>query len=481
VRDKLRLTSFCIVVWASVAAAQTVTTSGGNTNTVPKFSGSTTLVNSAITEVNGNVGIGTTGPISALTLAGSGNPNPNTGSQIDYPGENLTFVNKTPTGNFKLGGIRIVQPTGYYLDRGNMVFTVGTGGFGTLDAVTIQSPTGNMGIGTTSPGSALEVNGSLTLSGGSNGTIKFADGSIQSTAYSPQAANVDSALSFSNGMLQVAGNIQIGNSSPNCNSPTGLFYYGQISNILLDCNQNIYFLSGMTINSNAQLVAQTSSPVGLYTQNDGFHFMADTGIAVGSAYTPSERLTIKSTTGNVGIGTTSPGATLDVAGNLKLSGAGASLTFSDGTVQSTAWSGTLCGGDYAEAVHITGERNQYEPGDVLVVDPDHPGHFLKAGEKYSTLVAGIYSTKPGIIGRRQTSDPRLASTEIPMAMVGVVPTKVTAENGPIHPGDILVTSSTSGRAMKGTDRNLFAGAIVGKALGSLSSGAGVIEVLVSLQ
>lgn len=171
-----------------------------------------------------------------------------------------------------------------------------------------------------------------------------------------------------------------------------------------------------------------------------------------------------------------------IRGNLNLTtGSGASIFFPDGTVQSTAWSGTLCGGDYAESVDITGERAQYEPGDVLVVDPDHPGRFIKASERYSTSVAGIYSTKPGLIGRRQTTDPKLTSTEVPMAMVGVVPTKVSAENGPIHSGDVLVTSSSSGRAMKGTDRTMFAGAIVGKAMGSLDSGTGVIEVLVSLQ
>lgn len=200
----------------------------------------------------------------------------------------------------------------------------------------------------------------------------------------------------------------------------------------------------------------------------------------GSA-TPTEHMRVDPL-GNVGIGTTTPGATLEVNGNIKLSAnSGASIRFSDGTVQSTAWSGTLCGGDYAESVDITGERAQYEPGDVLVIDPDHPGRFIKASERYSTSVAGIYSTKPGLIGRRQTTDPKLASTEVPMAMVGVVPTKVGAENGPIRPGDLLVTSSSSGRAMKGTDRTMFAGAIVGKAMGSLDSGTGVIEVLVSLQ
>jgi hypothetical protein len=65
-------------------------------------------------------------------------------------------------------------------------------------------------------------------------------------------------------------------------------------------------------------------------------------------------------------------------------------------------------------------------------------------------------------------------------VVGIVPTKVTAENGSIHAGDLLVTSSTPGRAMKGTDRNRLTGAVVGKALGDLETGTGVIEVLVTL-
>jgi hypothetical protein len=44
-----------------------------------------------------------------------------------------------------------------------------------------------------------------------------------------------------------------------------------------------------------------------------------------------------------------------------------------------------------------------------------------------------------------------------------------------------VTSSTAGYAMRGTDREKLTGAIIGKAMGTLDSGKGVIEVLVSLQ
>ena len=186
--------------------------------------------------------------------------------------------------------------------------------------------------------------------------------------------------------------------------------------------------------------------------------------------------------GNVGIGTTAPGAKLEVDGNVKLtSGSGASITFQDGSVQSTAYTGVTCGGDYAESVDVVGDRKNYEPGDVLVIDADSGSDVLKSSESYSTLVAGIYSTRPGVVGRRQITDSKASNTEAPMAMVGIVPTKVSAENGPIKRGDLLVTSSTMGYAMKGTDRNRLTGAIAGKALGSLDSGEGVIEVLVTLQ
>ena len=71
-------------------------------------------------------------------------------------------------------------------------------------------------------------------------------------------------------------------------------------------------------------------------------------------------------------------------------------------------------------------------------------------------------------------DESTPQNEVPLAVVGIVPCKVTAENGPIRVG-------TAGHAMKGTDRSRMLGAVVGKALEPLLGGNGVINVLVTLQ
>src|SRR6185437_3932665 len=236
------------------------------------------------------------------------------------------------------------------------------------------------------------------------------------------------------------------------------------------------FRSGTVLDSNGSINFGLS---GVRASGFAFRWLSSDNSAIDYSVDTSElmRLTMN---GNLGIGTTTPGAKLEVHGNLKLSsGTGASIVFSDGTTQSTAYTGISCGGDYAESVDVASDRRSYEPGDVLVIDIAHPGSFLRSTEPYSTSVAGVYSTKPGYVGRRQTT-PK-SEDEIPMAMIGIVPTKVTTENGAIHVGDLLVTSSQAGYAMKGTDRGRMMGAVVGKALGNLESGTGLIEVLVTLQ
>lgn len=153
---------------------------------------------------------------------------------------------------------------------------------------------------------------------------------------------------------------------------------------------------------------------------------------------------------------------------------GTGRVFADGGFQPN-------GADFAESIAVSGDRSNYAPGDLLVIDPHANRRLSLAREPYSTLVAGIFSTKPGMLGSTHKVDEAAPVDEVPLAVVGIVPCKVTAENGPIAVGDLLVTSSLRGYAMKGTDRARMLGAVVGKALEPLPKGTGLIQVLVTLQ
>lgn len=167
--------------------------------------------------------------------------------------------------------------------------------------------------------------------------------------------------------------------------------------------------------------------------------------------------------------------------------------------------GTISGGgaDFAEMLPVSGGVQSVEPGDVMVIDPNNPRALVRSSAARSTLVCGIYSTRPGFVASERDwdqvaiergfvkTDAPESSRDLPvvelareigevsLAVVGIVPCKVTAENGPIRPGDLLVTSSTPGHAMRDDDPKT--GTVLGKALGSLNSSTGIIDVLVTLQ
>ena len=65
--------------------------------------------------------------------------------------------------------------------------------------------------------------------------------------------------------------------------------------------------------------------------------------------------------------------------------------------------------------------------------------------------------------------------------MGRVYCNVDASHSPIEIGDLLTTSPTQGHAMKADDPLKAFGAVIGKALGSIKEGLGMIPVLVALQ
>ena len=148
----------------------------------------------------------------------------------------------------------------------------------------------------------------------------------------------------------------------------------------------------------------------------------------------------------------------------------------DGTAYADGgWKGAA---DFAELIETDEEASSFEPGDVLVISPNKARSVTLCNQPYSSSVIGIYSTKPGFVGSAHPMEDQ-CENEIPVAITGIVPCKVSAENGPIRNGDLLTTSSTPGYAMKATQPKI--GTILGKALESLESGKGMIEVLVILQ
>jgi hypothetical protein len=232
---------------------------------------------------------------------------------------------------------------------------------------------------------------------------------------------------------------------------------------------------------------------------------------------------------NVGIGTITPGATLDVTGNGAFSGSlevGTGLTVSTGGVAVSTGGLTVSSGGITISsggltvssgnvtfngnLHVLGSKTGYvvdqfihrgkrqlERGDVVVLHAQAAKVFYGV-EGRIPLVEVAQSTKSndprvcGVVdepslGADETSS--LDPKELGNGSVGQMVTlgayaycKVNADSAPIESGDLLTTSDTPGHAQKADPANgVVAGSVIGKALGSLKKGKGRIPILISHQ
>lgn len=139
------------------------------------------------------------------------------------------------------------------------------------------------------------------------------------------------------------------------------------------------------------------------------------------------------------------------------------------------------GADLAELFDVSGDIASYEEGDILIISKSRDREVEKSNRAYSSLVAGVYATKPGVLLTEEDIDSDL-SDKVPMGVVGVIPTKVCLEGGIIERGDLLVTSSLPGVAMKADPEKVKIGQVLGKALqGFNSETIGKIKVLVNVK
>jgi hypothetical protein len=267
---------------------------------------------------NGNVGIGTTNPSAALHIKAS-----------SLGQEGLIVENSLGNQTAHIG--HLTDGTAYFK------LADATGQNHTLlrdnsDSY-LNALGGNVGIGTTNPSAKLEIN-----SGTNDASLRLVSTDPYVDIKMSDDTTTDDGVRISNKgddllLQRTGGNVGIGTTSPeakleilNGSSTTNvdaLTFKWEHSNQTTGIEQRIKWRFGDDTTSNA--FSSPSAYIGVgkegaYTIEGNRKAYISFGTENGSGYTASEKMRIAAN-GNVGIGTTSPNATLDIQGTAKLNGA----------------------------------------------------------------------------------------------------------------------------------------------------------------
>lgn len=366
---------------------------------------------------------------------------------------------------------------------------------------------GDVGIGTTTPGTRLEVVGATNWiarfkkTDSSNGGIivDSATGFNPNLALAVNGANkwhiLNNATSsdvlqfweatgaFPRFTLTQSGSVGIGTNSPSyklhvqggsVNASDGLCINGDCKGSWSTVATQWANGSGGSINFGAGLVGiGTTSPLYSLDVNGGTNgFRArssstSSNDTVATFENGSAIQMIVRANGNVGIGTTSPTEKLHVSGNVKITG-DIDVT---GNIKAK----------YQDLAEWVESSQELAAGTVVILDENRSNQVIASTQSYDSRVAGVISLKPGLeLGERGEGRVLVATT-------GRVKVKVDATGGPIKIGDLLVTSDREGFAMKSSPVDVGGvrihrpGTLIGKALEPLAGGTGEILVLLSMQ
>ena len=442
----------------------------------------------------GNVGIGTASPGTTLDVSGN---ILNLGSDLGATTRtnNVIKLNRLAMPGFTSSNLRFSVIAGATTSTDNLV-GVGGGAGGLAAATTIFfntaantntdtgtermriTSTGNIGIGTASPSTALHLNSAssafssigqflITDSANTNRHLRFGyDATLEAgwiqaskigTNYQPLLLNPNDAnVGIGTGTTNPASKLQIGTqtststASPITLSLGGTFSKSAGANLKLKLYDN-----GVTASTYGIGVSANSMDFGV-SSTAAYNWYAGGGHRM-----------ILTSSGNVGIGTTSPTAKLHVAGDGRVTG---NLTV-DGNLAAK----------YQDVAEWVPAAKALPPGTVVSLNRTQ-SNFVEASTKaYDTRVAGVISAQPGItLGEG-------GENKVLVATTGRVMMKVDATDAPIEIGDLLVTSEKEGVGMKSVPVDVGGvqihrpGTLIGKALEPLAKGQGKILVLLSLQ
>ena len=490
-----------------------------------------TWTNGLLISNNGNVGVGTMGPVEKL--------------QVDSSAANTHVAIRVSNSAAVINSYFLVNNNSAVWGSTWTGAGMGTGSAHPLIFATNASErmridsSGNVGIGTTTPTAKLEVQGgTINASGGLciAGDCKTAWSQVGggSSQWTPSSSNIyynsgnvgigtatpSVRLESQMNSVYPAFNVQEANTTnrratigfgTNANWNTG-WVMGQ--SLGYDATKDFYLFdvtAGATrlfINTSGNVGLGTSSPSGqlevksgtsahnslyLNTTTAGFAdsliFQEAGTIKASIQHNPASlaggllfntnggsspantRMVIDSS-GRVGIGNPNPTKTLDVSGDTKVSGAlDVTGTITGGTINAKYQ-------DVAEWVPAT---HNIPAGTVVVLNPTQSNQVMAAAKAYDTRVAGVVSARPGLTLGEAGADKVLVAT------TGRVRVKVDATRASISVGDLLVTSDQEGLGMKSVPVKIGEvefhrpGTLIGKALEPLEKGKGEILVLLSLQ
>lgn len=415
--------------------------------------------NGAIFE--GNVGIGTPTPTAKLHVAGAGNIALSGGAVLDGSGTNILNLS---TGNFGIGssappqklyvagtiegqGFKLNQnPTaGYVLTSGST--GVGTwmpaasgGGSGTVTSITATSPltggvittSGSIGINTTGTWNgnavtATSLAGMTINSGTTNRSARYSAATTldSSTKIFDDGTNIGigtiaprTAVELGVQALNVVGsNIGIGTTVPSrplditaTDTGTDITAIGVVAagTTNLSTAANTFTEYAFRSKNSAGSTGLRSKIVGVSTNNTSGSESGELHFVTRNAGTSTDKMTLTAA-GNLGIGSTAPGKTLDVQGTVRSSsgffGSGANLTGITGLISG------LTTNYLAKASSATALANStiLDNGTNVGIGSTVPQSTLDvngtitasqvnvtgAGASYTTGNLGVGSTNPG--------------------------------------------------------------------------------------